>query len=87
MVILFFYRGNFELVSIENGRVNFKEQNVQFLFHSPMALSVEIGQGHAIHQTVCLDQLYNISKDGLLKPFPLAATALGSLKKLQLKKN
>ena len=32
MVILFFYRGNFELVSIENGRVNFKEQNEQFLF-------------------------------------------------------
>ena len=32
MVIFFFYRGNFELVSIENGRVNFKEQNEQFLF-------------------------------------------------------
>ena len=31
MVIIFFYRGNFELVSIENGKVNFKEQNEQFL--------------------------------------------------------
>ena len=32
MVILFFYVGNFELVSIENGRVDFEEQNEQFLF-------------------------------------------------------
>ena len=40
MVILFFYRGNFELVSIENGRVNFKEQNEPFIFFNERIFNI-----------------------------------------------
>ena len=46
-----------------------------------------VAQGRAIHQTVRLIDLYNISRDGLLKPFPLAARAPRSLKKKKKKKN
>ena len=39
-----------------------------------------VAQGHALHQTDRLDGLYNISRDGRLRPLPVRLVALGSWK-------